>query len=67
MNDFPHYFGASAAPPWEKEIWGGFQEKLKALDERLKAANKCQNNGSGKRKYPFKSFEPSRLECSVSV
>jgi hypothetical protein len=60
MSSFPNFFGKDGAPEWEVTVWSNFQTKLKIRSEQVEEANKT-------RKYPFKTFDPVQLECSISL
>ncbi|KAL7564934.1 hypothetical protein ACA910_010332 [Epithemia clementina (nom. ined.)] len=60
MAPFPNYFGQGGAPLWERELWDGFNAKLRALSKIIKAVD-------AKRSVEYKYSDPARFECSVSV
>lgn len=60
VGKFDKYFGKGGAPSWETEVWANFQAAIQEQSKKVQAAD-------AERTTEFKTFDPAKFECSVSV
>ena len=60
VGKFDNFFGKGGAPEWETRVWTNFQNAIQEQSRKVKAADE-------KRKTEFKTMDPARFECAVSV
>jgi hypothetical protein len=60
VGNFENFFGKAGAPAWEIDVWANFQRAIQEQSKKVREADE-------KRTTEYKSMDPARFECAVSV
>ena len=58
VGKFKNFFGVEGAPDWERNCWDQFQRNIQHQSRVVRNARRATE---------FRSMDPSRFECAVSV